>query len=137
MRKPEQAEATSAVVLLVEDEMLIAMMLETTLRGFGWNVVKASRVAAGARLATTEAVDAALLDVNVAGEKVVPVARALRERGIPFVFVTGYGDDGLPSEYDAYPRLRKPFTSDEFENTIAGAFPSLPRRNQTHLADPA
>jgi hypothetical protein len=54
--------------------------------------------------------DAALLDVNVAGRQVFPVAEALTERGVPFVFSTGYGEGGLPDEWRGSPTIQKPFT---------------------------
>jgi hypothetical protein len=54
--------------------------------------------------------DAALLDVNVAGRQVFPVAEALKARGVPFVFSTGYGESGLPDEWRGHATVQKPFT---------------------------
>lgn len=99
-------------VLVVEDESLVAMLLETILEDMGCTPVgPASNVDDGAAMArdTTE-LDAALLDVNVAGRQVFPVAEALRARGVPFVFSTGYGEGGLPDEWRGNPTIQKPFT---------------------------
>jgi len=99
-------------VLVVEDESLVAMLLETILEDMGCTPVgPASNIDDGAAMArdTTE-LDAALLDVNVAGRQVFPVAEALKARGVPFVFSTGYGEGGLPDEWRGNPTIQKPFT---------------------------
>ena len=99
-------------VLIVEDESLVAMLLETILEDMGCTPVgPAATVDEALRLtADAEPIDAALLDVNVAGRQVFPVAEALRDRGVPFVFSTGYGEGGLPDEWRGQPTLQKPFT---------------------------
>ena len=99
-------------VLIVEDESLVAMLLETILEDMGCVPVgPAATVDEGLRMATEgEPVDAALLDVNVAGKQVFPVAQALKDRGVPFVFSTGYGEGGLLDEWRGQPTLQKPFT---------------------------
>ena len=97
-------------VLIVEDESLVAMLLETILEDMGCVPVgPAATVDEGLRMAS-EPVDAALLDVNVAGRQVFPIAQALKDRGVPFVFSTGYGEGGLPDEWRGLPTLQKPFT---------------------------
>jgi DNA-binding response OmpR family regulator len=96
-------------VLLVEDEACLAMMLQDVLEDAGYEVIKAARVPAALRMAAGEAIDAAILDVNVAGTEVFAVARELRERGVPFMFASGYGERGLPGEYRDYPILQKPY----------------------------
>jgi DNA-binding response OmpR family regulator len=101
--------ATPTRVLLVEDEACLAMMLQDVLEDAGYEVIKAARVPAALRMAAGEAIDAAILDVNVAGTEVFPVARELRERGVPFMFASGYGERGLPGEYREYPILQKPY----------------------------
>jgi CheY-like chemotaxis protein len=101
-------------ILIVEDEPLIAMMLEDFLEVLEHRPVgTADCVAAAlARLEESE-VDAAILDVNLrGGEKSTPVAEALAERGIPFVFATGGTEDGLDDRFRDRPRLMKPFTMD-------------------------
>ena len=98
-------------VLIVEDDSLVAMLLETILEDMGCLAVgPAATVDEGLRMASDEAVDAALLDVNVAGRQVFPVAEALKRRGVPFIFSTGYGEGGLPDQWRGQPTLQKPFT---------------------------
>jgi len=99
-------------VLVVEDESLVAMLLETILEDMGCTPVgPASNIDEGMALATDgERLDAALLDVNVAGRQVFPVAQALKDRGVPFVFSTGYGEGGLPEEWRGQSTIQKPFT---------------------------
>jgi DNA-binding response OmpR family regulator len=100
---------THPCVLLVEDEMCLAMMLQDLLEDAGYRVLKAARVAAALNLAEAEDIDAAILDVNVAGSEVFPVADELRRRGVPFMFASGYGDRGVPGQFKAYPMLQKPY----------------------------
>ncbi len=99
-------------VLIVEDESLVAMLLETILEDMGCTPVgPASTVDEGLAMVTGgEPLDAALLDVNVAGRQVFPVARALKDRDVPFVFSTGYGEGGLPDEWRGQSTIQKPFT---------------------------
>lgn len=98
-------------VLVVEDESLVAMLLETILEDMGCLPVgPASNVDEGLAMATDESLDAALLDVNVAGRQVFPIADALKARGVPFVFSTGYGEGGLPDEWRGHATVQKPFT---------------------------
>ena len=99
-------------VLIVEDESLVAMLLETILEDMGCVAVgPAATVDEGLRMVSEEeVVDAALLDVNVAGKQVFPIAEALKARGVPFVFSTGYGEGGLPDEWRGQATLQKPFT---------------------------
>jgi CheY-like chemotaxis protein len=99
-------------VLVVEDESLVAMLLETILEDMGCNPIGpvSSVDEALSTIAGEAHIDAALLDVNVAGVQVFPVAQALRDRGVPFVFSTGYGEGGLPDEWRGQPTIQKPFT---------------------------
>ena len=107
-------------ILVVEDEMMVAMLLEDMLGELGCIVVgPAPRVRHALELAVAEAIDGAILDVNVAGEKVFAVADALAARGIPFLFATGYGSAGLLEEYRDRPTLQKPFAQDELERAVA------------------
>lgn len=105
-------------VLLVEDDTMLSMMLEDALSILGCTVVKASRVAEGTALAGSAEADVAVLDVNVAGQHVYPVAATLRRRGIPFIFVTAYVRDGVPPEYANEPLLHKPFRLAELEDLL-------------------
>lgn len=110
-------------VLVVEDEALVAMLLETILEDMGCTPVgPASNIDEGEALARDEAaLDAALLDVNVAGRQVFPVAAALKARGVPFVFSTGYGEGGLPDEWRGNPTIQKPFTEAAIRDALMKA----------------
>lgn len=112
---PHSANTTEAAVpkprvLLVEDEMIVAMMLEETLLDEGYAVVgPAGRLDRAMALAREADIDAALLDVNLHGEAVWPVARVLAGRGIAFAFLTGYGNEGVAAELAGWDVLTKPF----------------------------
>ena len=109
-------------LLLVEDEALIALMLEDMVEGMGCAVTGlAPRVALGVSMAETGQFDVAILDVNVAGENVEPVAERLASRGVPFIFATGYGEAGVPLRYRDRPVVAKPFRSDQLEAAIQKA----------------
>ena len=110
-------------VLVVEDESLVAMLLETILEDMGCLPVgPASTVEEGLAMAVDgERLDAALLDVNVAGREVFPIADALRERGVPFVFSTGYGEGGLPDDWRGHPTVQKPFTENAIREALMKA----------------
>jgi CheY-like chemotaxis protein len=110
-------------ILIVEDESLVAMLLETILEDMGCTPVgPASNIDEGLKLATEDGpLDAALLDVNVAGRQVFPVAEALRARGVPFVFSTGYGEGGLPDEWRGQPTIQKPFTEAAVRDALMAA----------------
>lgn len=110
-------------VLVVEDESLVAMLLETILEDMGCTPVgPASSVAEGLTMAADEPeLDAALLDVNVAGSQVFPVAAALTARGVPFVFSTGYGEGGLPDEWRGHATVQKPFTESAIRQALMKA----------------
>lgn len=110
-------------VLVVEDESLVAMLLETILEDMGCTPVgPASNIDDGEAMARdTTDLDAALLDVNVAGRQVFPVAEALMARGVPFVFSTGYGEGGLPDEWRGNPTIQKPFTESAVRDALMKA----------------
>src|SRR4051794_27687402 len=101
---------TRARVLLVEDEALIAMLLEDMLTDLDCDIVAtAAELGEAVALARTEAIDIAIIDINLRGVAAYPVAQALRERGIPFAFVTGYGAAGSDPAHQDIPVLQKPF----------------------------
>ena len=107
-------------ILAVEDEMIGAMLIEDILMDNGATVVgPAARVNKALDLLGTEAVDAALLDVNLAGENTTPVAEELRRRGIPFAFATGYGAAGVPDGFAGQPLLQKPFQERDLQEVLA------------------
>ena len=97
-------------VLLVEDEMLVAMLLEDALKELGCTVVgPISRVEAAENTIVAERFDCALLDINLRGKPVYPLAELLAKRSVPFGFVTGYGGGGVPAPFAGHPVLQKPF----------------------------
>ncbi|EGF94874.1 response regulator [Brevundimonas diminuta ATCC 11568] len=110
-------------MLIVEDESLVAMLLETILSDMGCTVIgPESNVGDGLRVVTGETdLDAALLDVNVAGQEVFPIAEALKARGVPFVFSTGYGESGLPEHWRGNPTVQKPFTDAAIRDALMAA----------------
>jgi CheY-like chemotaxis protein len=109
-------------VLVVEDEVAISLLLEDMLLDMGCEIVgPAGRLAAAKDLATTERLDLAVLDVNLAGQPIYPVAEALAARGIPFVFSTGYGSAGIEEPYRGRPVLQKPFAQRELERALKSA----------------
>jgi CheY-like chemotaxis protein len=98
-------------ILVVEDESMIWMLIEDGLSEEGCRVIgPASRLDDALRIAASEPVDAALLDVNLGGRPAYPVADILVQRGIPFAFLTGYGEGGIQEAYRHRPVLKKPFT---------------------------
>lgn len=110
-------------VLVVEDEMLVAMLLEEMLADLGFEVVgPAMRLERALKMAQEENFDLAILDVNLANEQSFPVARLLRERGIPFIFATGYGSRGLEKEFDGSVVLQKPFEAHQLQHATKRAF---------------
>jgi DNA-binding response OmpR family regulator len=110
-------------VLVVEDEYLIAAAVEGMLEDAGCHVVGPfARVQDALDAVRTEAVDVALLDVNVAGELVFPVAHLLEESGTPFLFVTGYGDRVLPFDRPHWSTCTKPFHAQEVLQRLARCF---------------
>ncbi len=97
-------------VFLVEDEVMIRMMVADMLEELGFRVVAESGdLDEAIRLAQSAEFDLAILDVNVNGKVVSPVAELLQARNLPFIFATGYGSSGLPPEYRDRPTLQKPF----------------------------
>jgi CheY-like chemotaxis protein len=121
-------EATSpARILVVEDEYLIRMLLEDMLSDIGHSVTAAvGTIAEAKELAANGEFDCAVLDVNLDGQEIFPVADILIKRGMPFVFVTGYGEGSLPETYRGRPALQKPFQSERLEQTLASLLANAP-----------
>ena len=112
-------------VLVVEDEYLVAALMEDILESAGCVVAgPIPRLAQALDAASSEACDVAVLDVNLAGERVYPVADILAQRNVPFVFVTGYGV--LPGEYANRPRLCKPFKMADLLDTLSDIVTTAP-----------
>lgn len=116
-------------MLLVEDQMIVAMQIEDMLRAAGCEVVgPAGTLQAAIALAHEEGLDAAVLDVNLDGEKVYPAAEELQARGIPFIFATGYGESTLPEKWRDQPRLSKPFRREQLEQLLRSVASRLHHR---------
>jgi CheY-like chemotaxis protein len=111
-----------ARIFIVEDEALVLMTLEDSLEALGCKVA-ASAVALDDALAKSGALafDVAILDVNLAGRSVEPVADLLARRGIPFVFASGYGRSGLPIHHRDRPLLAKPYVVSEIRTALLKA----------------
>ncbi|HWF00879.1 MAG TPA: response regulator [Caulobacteraceae bacterium] len=110
-------------VLVVEDEMMIAMLVEDMLADMGCEVIGPAHNLSGALevVTTSDPIDAALLDVNLGGHPVFAVADALRSRNVPIVFCTGYGDAGLREADRGSPVLQKPYRASELADALAAA----------------
>lgn len=109
-------------VLVVEDEMLVAMLVEDMLLDIGCEVVAIStHIEEAVALAGSAAIDFAVLDVNLNGKPSFAVADALIRRGIPYVFATGYGAKGLSPPHADAPTLQKPFEQDDLEQAMRRA----------------
>ncbi len=97
-------------VFVVEDEFIVLIMLENMLAELGCEIVgSASRLAQALGMISDRAIDAAVLDINLGGTEVYPVAEALAARNVPIVFSTGYGYAGVSAPWRSRPILQKPF----------------------------
>jgi CheY-like chemotaxis protein len=106
-------------VLVVEDEMMVSMLIEDMLTDLGCTVVgPASRLDEALELAKAGDLDCAVLDVNLGGQPIFPVADLLREQGAPFAFATGYGDAGLRDVDRGSPVLQKPFREGDLARVL-------------------
>jgi CheY-like chemotaxis protein len=106
-------------VLLVEDEVMVAMYIEDVLAELGYQVVAvATSLTRALAFADERNFDFAVLDINLGTEQSFPVADVLRQRGIPFLFVSGYTSGGLADGYRNEVRIRKPFRTHDLANAI-------------------
>jgi DNA-binding response OmpR family regulator len=107
-------------VLIVEDEMLVALLIEDFLTEIGCDVVAlCGRVQTASDAVRTKAIDLAVLDVNLHGEKVYPVAALLEERQIPFLFLSGYGAEAIPPDRPDWKVCTKPFKAEELARMLS------------------
>lgn len=108
-----------ARILIVEDEILIAMLLEDIVTDLGHDPVgPMMRLQTALDAAEREEIDFAILDINLAGQQSFPVADRLMRRGIPFIFASGYGRAGLTEAYSAIPVLQKPYDATQIARAI-------------------
>lgn len=118
----EHAHLSGRRIFIVEDEMMVAMLIEDMLADLGCKTVgPARRIEEALSMAAESAIDAAVLDVNLNGQETYPVADILRRRGIPFVFATGYGAMGLAERFREAPTLQKPFQERDLARLLAQA----------------
>jgi CheY-like chemotaxis protein len=112
-------------ILVVEDELMIRMLLQDMLADLGHTLAgEAGRLDEALALAKRGEFDVAILDVNLNGQPISPVVEVLVERGLPFVFATGYGARGVPEPYRQTPTLQKPFQADALAQAIEAASPA-------------
>jgi|HigsolmetaAR204D_1030405.scaffolds.fasta_scaffold11014_1 DNA-binding response OmpR family regulator len=97
-------------ILVVEDDLLIAEELDSTLTSFGSTVIgPVATVERATHLAQVAELDGAILDVGLGGKAAYPIAECLQSRNVPFIFATGHDPSIFPEEYRKIPQLRKPF----------------------------
>ncbi len=126
------SDLAGARVLIVEDEMLVSLLIEDALTDCECVIVGPyDRVPAALEAARTLELDAAVLDVNLAGTMVYPIAELLSARGIPFLLLSGYGPDAAPTEHASWPVCSKPFKVDQLTTMLAE---QIAARHQRTLA---
>ena len=111
------------LILIVEDEVMVAMMLEDMLRDFGCSVALAASIGEALEFVRENTPDGVLLDMNIHGRKTVAVAEELANHSVPFLLVTGYGvRESDPPVIKAAPRLQKPFDENALGRRMAEVF---------------
>ncbi len=119
MSKTGQRFLDGFCVLVVEDEAIISFLLEDMLGELGAADVRhAGNVKTALAFLETHTPDLAVLDVNLGGERVYPVAERLAAKGVRFVFTTGYGKSGLDPQWSERPVVQKPFTLDVMTDAL-------------------
>ena len=121
---PSGLKGRSRFVLIVEDDVLLGMAIGLCVQDAGYEVAGLARsVEAALETLSHETVDVALLDVNLQGELVFPVANALAERGVPFVFVTAQSPDTIPETHRGRPVVPKPYYDGALCAALASVLP--------------
>lgn len=105
-------------ILVVEDEMYMAMVLKDLLSEAGYQVFTAADMGTALDLIARESFDGAIVDVNLGGEHAYPVAETLRTRGIPFAFASAYTADAISREFGPCRVLAKPYTCEDLLSTV-------------------
>jgi CheY-like chemotaxis protein len=109
-------------ILVVEDEAMISMLLEDMVLDCGGEIVgPVARFDDALELARRAEFGVAVLDLNLNGTLSYPIAEVIRQRGIPVIFATGYGADGLLDRFRDCPTLQKPFSQQDFAEAVAAA----------------
>jgi DNA-binding response OmpR family regulator len=116
-----EAALAGCRVLVVEDELLVAMLVETALEDESCTVVGPyGGLHEALEAARGEALDLAILDINLGGELVFPVAEILAGRGVPFLLLSGYGEVALPRDRRHWPICSKPFNLHDLVTVLSG-----------------
>lgn len=127
----QNGDVTGCRVLVVEDETLIAVLIEEILAEMGCEIVgPIGKLETALRTAKDGGFDIAILDVTIRGGKVYPVAEELIARGVPFILASGYGDWALPPTLREKRRLTKPFTPAELEEQVRLLFSEAVRSRE-------
>jgi CheY-like chemotaxis protein len=109
-------------ILVVEDEAMVGMLLEDMALDCGGEIIgPVATFDQALAVAREAAFDVVILDLNLNGILSYPIAEIVRGRGIPVIFATGYGTDGLREDFRGYPTLQKPFSQDDFARAVAAA----------------
>ena len=123
----EYAGLAGLRIFVVEDEFHVLLLMEDSLTSFGCEVVEtASTLAEALERSETVEVDAAVLDINLSGEKVYPAAETLRRRKIAILFSTGYGRAGVEPEWSSFPVVQKPFMRHQLAEGLREALSRAP-----------
>lgn len=123
MPSGQQAGRSGARILIVEDEFLIALHIQEVMEGLGYTVVgPVARLAEALEVVAGGGIDGAVLDVNLSGTYVFPLAERLAVLGIPFILTTGYEAFTVPEELRSHPRLQKPVRETELVRLVQQTF---------------
>lgn len=119
-------------IFVVEDETLVLFNLEDILAELGWEVVgQAMSLAQAKKLAASiDLPDVAMLDVNIGGATVFPAAEILAQRGVPILFATGYGREGLPDAWRDRPVIVKPYSQQDVATALEALLEQAPAGQQ-------
>jgi CheY-like chemotaxis protein len=120
----EAKTAAGRRILVVEDETMIRMLLDGMLTDLGYTMTaEAGEIEEALALAKQAEFDIAILDVNLNGRPITPVVEILIQRGLPFVFASGYGQRGVPEAYRMNPTLQKPFQAEALAQALEAVAP--------------
>jgi CheY-like chemotaxis protein len=123
-------------VLVVEDELMVWLELQDILRELGCDIAgSAAHVAEARALAQTVEFDLAVLDLNLCGERTDEIADLLAARGIPFIFATGYGQEGVAQRHRNVPIIEKPYTTELLRMALIQLAAGLGARGEARLPD--
>jgi CheY-like chemotaxis protein len=120
-------------ILIVEDEQIVALDLELTLRTWGGTVVgPATTVSRAVEMARSQSIDGAMVDINLCGAAAFPALDILLQRGVPVILATSYPRESLPAAYRNLPILPKPYDPRRFSGMVQSIFSSSAREGSLH-----